>query len=94
MTFFEDLANAGDEIRRTGTVTFPKQLLPGSLLGSMSRKQVSQSSGGLLKDGADVADDQRSEGREEYIDPEEPDPSADPSSDSAEWEVVEPTTRT
>ncbi len=41
VTFFEDLAKANDEIQRTGTVTFPKQLLPGTLAGSVSRKRLS-----------------------------------------------------
>ena len=43
ITFFEDIAKASDEIQRTGTVTFPKQLLPGTLPGplggSASRKK-------------------------------------------------------
>jgi len=42
ITFFEDIAKAGDEIENTGTVTFPKQLLPGSLAGSVSRKRLAQ----------------------------------------------------
>ena len=42
ITFFEDLAKAGEEIHRTGTVTFPKQLLPGTLAGSATRKRLSQ----------------------------------------------------
>jgi hypothetical protein len=37
ITFFEDLVRASLEIRRTGTVTFPKQLLPGTLSGSPFR---------------------------------------------------------
>jgi len=45
VTFFEDIAKASDEIQRTGTVTFPKQLLPGTLTGSISRKRLSQPSG-------------------------------------------------
>ncbi|MDY7079921.1 MAG: hypothetical protein SXV54_23810 [Chloroflexota bacterium] len=42
ITFFEDLAKASGEIQNTGTVTFPKQLLPGTLSGSASRKSLSQ----------------------------------------------------
>jgi hypothetical protein len=42
ITFFEDLAKAGQEIQRTGTVTFPKQLLPGTLAESTSRKRLSR----------------------------------------------------
>jgi hypothetical protein len=30
VTFFEDLARASDEIQHTGTVTFPKRLMPGA----------------------------------------------------------------
>jgi hypothetical protein len=49
VTFFEDMARAGEEIRRTGTVTFPKQLLPGSLPGSSSRKRLTEPSDDLEK---------------------------------------------
>ena len=45
ITFFEDLAKASEEIQSTGRVTFPKQLLPGQLSGSMSQKRLTQSSG-------------------------------------------------
>ena len=45
ITFFEDLARASDEIQRTGTVTFPKQLLPGTLSGPASRRRLSRPSG-------------------------------------------------
>ena len=45
ITFFEDLAKASEEIQSTGRVTFPKQLLPGQLSGSMSQKCLTQSSG-------------------------------------------------
>jgi hypothetical protein len=44
ITFFEDLAKAGDEIQRSGTVTFPRQLLPATLAGSATRKRLSQPS--------------------------------------------------
>lgn len=44
ITFFEDLAKASEEIQLTGTVTFPKQLLPGTLAESASRKRLSRSS--------------------------------------------------
>ena len=48
ITFFEDLAKAGEEIQRSGTVTFPKQLLPGTLAGAVrpaaTRKRLSQPS--------------------------------------------------
>ncbi len=45
ITLFEDLVKASDEIQRTGTVTFPKQLLPGTLSTPASRKRLSQPSG-------------------------------------------------
>lgn len=45
ITFFEDLVKAGEEIQTSGTVTFPKQLLPGTISGSASRKHLLQSSG-------------------------------------------------
>jgi hypothetical protein len=44
ITFFEDLAKASEEIHNTGRVTFPKQLLPGQLSGSVSQKRLTQSS--------------------------------------------------
>jgi hypothetical protein len=41
ITLFEDLANASTEIQREGTVSFPKQLLPGAISGSgASRKRL------------------------------------------------------
>jgi hypothetical protein len=40
ITLFEDLATASTEIQREGTVSFPKQLLPGTISGSgASRKR-------------------------------------------------------
>ena len=44
VTFFEDLVRANDEIQQTGTVSFPKQLLPGTLSGPGSRQSLSQPS--------------------------------------------------
>ncbi len=44
ITFFEDLMKAGEEIQSTGTVTFPRQLLPGAVSGPSSRKRLSQPS--------------------------------------------------
>jgi len=32
VTFYEDIVQAQDEIRRTGSVSFPKNLLPGSIV--------------------------------------------------------------
>lgn len=48
VTFFEDLVRASDEMQDTGTVTFPRQLLPGTLSGANARKPLSQSSGDSL----------------------------------------------
>ena len=74
ITFFEDLARASDDIQRTGTVTFPKQLLPGTLTGPSSRRLLSRPSDDLSRsdDSGDTSDDV---------------PGA-PSPGSAEWEVV------
>lgn len=44
ITFFDDMARANEEIQRTGTVSFPKQLLPGTVTGSAVRKRLSQPS--------------------------------------------------
>ncbi len=49
VTFFEDMARASEEIRRTGTVAFPKQLLPGALVGSSSHKPLNEPSDDLEK---------------------------------------------
>lgn len=43
LTFFEDLVRAGREIRRTGTVSFPPQLLPGGLDGVWTPRLLSGS---------------------------------------------------
>ena len=74
LTFFEDMAKANDEIQRTGTVSFPKQLLPGTVTGATVRKRLSQSPDGLLETGA--AEVENSDH-----------PDAPP--DGAEWEVVD-----
>ncbi|MEA3341847.1 MAG: hypothetical protein U9R15_17925 [Chloroflexota bacterium] len=76
ITFFEDMAKANDEIQHTGTVSFPKQLLPGTLTGSAVRERLSRPAGGLLERGKNggTAD--------------KPKQSDEPSSDAAEWEVV------
>ncbi|MCP4543355.1 MAG: hypothetical protein GY832_40090 [Chloroflexi bacterium] len=44
VTFFQDLAKSSEEIQTTGIVTFPKQLLPGTLSDSASRERLSQPS--------------------------------------------------
>ena len=41
VTFFEDLVKASEEMKNEGTVTFPKQLLPGPLSNPMSPKRLS-----------------------------------------------------
>ena len=57
ITFFEDLAKASTEIQSTGTVTFPKQLLPGPLSNPTNRKRLSESSGDPSKGGEPGPDD-------------------------------------
>jgi hypothetical protein len=53
MTFFEDLARAGTEIQQEGQVSFPKQLMPGTISGSgPSQKRLSRS----LDGSSDAAD--------------------------------------
>ncbi len=76
ITFFEDMAKANDEIQRTGTVSFPKQLLPGTVTGSTVRKRLSQPSDGLLQTGAANAESEK---------PEQPASSPD----MIEWQVVD-----
>ncbi len=43
ITFFQDLAKASEEIQNTGDVSFPKQLLPGTM-SMPSRRQLSKPS--------------------------------------------------
>jgi hypothetical protein len=73
ITFFEDMLRANEEIERTGTVSFPKQLLPGTVTGSAVRKRLSQPSGDS-KTGDEV---------------EESGQSAKSSSKAVKWEVVD-----
>jgi len=93
ITFFEDLANASEEIQHTGTVSFPKQLLPGTLSGSTSRERLSQPSGGLLRDGhyrgGNQRDDQPEESNEDPIASGEIDPPVEDPPGAADWEVVD-----
>lgn len=89
ITFFEDLANASDEIQRTGTVTFPKQLLPGTLSGPASRKYLSQPSGGLLGRGQRRRADQPDETDERDGETGNPDQSTGSPPNVAGWEVVD-----
>ncbi|NLE43338.1 MAG: hypothetical protein GX620_01350 [Chloroflexi bacterium] len=55
VTFFEDLARANDEIQRTGTVKFPKQLLPGTISGASSSHRLSRGKSDCTR--YEVADD-------------------------------------
>jgi hypothetical protein len=75
ITFFEDLAKASAEMQSHGTVTFPKQLLPGTLSGPASRNSLSQPSGkSRIKKNAEDGKPGR--------------PGATPS-DASGWEVVD-----
>lgn len=40
ITFFEDIARASDEIQRSGTVNFPRQLLPGALSEASANRRL------------------------------------------------------
>ena len=90
ITFFEDLANASEEIQETGTVTFPKQLLPGTLAGPASRARLTSRSGGLLREGRHEGNHQRDEATANHnkgTDSGQPD--IDPPNTPG-WEVVDP----
>jgi hypothetical protein len=76
VTLFEDLSKASDEIQSAGTVTFPKQLLPGTLVGPTSRERLSQSSD----------DSAKAEGSHEAG---EPGRTGAASADGPGWEVVD-----
>ena len=74
ITFFEDLAKAGTEIQQEGRVSFPKQLLPGTIAGSgPSRKRLSRP-----LDGSSEAEDAPGVGKLDQ-----------PISGQDGWEVVE-----
>ncbi len=45
ITFFEDIARASEEIHRSGTVTFPRQLLPGALSEASSNRHLPRPEG-------------------------------------------------
>ncbi|MCX7683603.1 MAG: hypothetical protein N2508_16805 [Anaerolineae bacterium] len=45
ITFFEDIARASDEIQRSGTVTFPRQLLPGALSEASANRRLPRPEG-------------------------------------------------
>jgi hypothetical protein len=84
ITFFEDLAKASDEIQSSGTVTFPKQLLPGALYGPASRKRLSQPSG------SSVGGEERTDDGRRYDGPEDDAGTAGVDQPGASgWEVVD-----
>jgi hypothetical protein len=82
LTFFEDIARANEEIRTTGMVTFPKRLLPKSLVGPDASLPLSRARDEMLGSGRREASAERSApanpGREDNPDPGSPD-----------WEVVD-----
>ena len=87
LTFFEDIARANEEIRTTGTVTFPKRLLPKALTtGDSTTLQLSRA-------GAEMASHDGRQGTESGSDrgtaapPTVAKPS--PAAEIADWEVVE-----
>jgi hypothetical protein len=82
LTFFEDVARANEEIRTTGTVTFPKRLLPRTLTGpdvSLQLSQVANGAAGIIEARADVGGDPPAAVAETTA----------PNPDVADWEVVE-----
>jgi hypothetical protein len=89
ITFFEDLANASEEIQHTGTVSFPKQLLPGTLSGSMARQRLSQTSGGLLRDGHWRGGDQADEPDKDPAGAKDNNQPNEAPSKAAAWEVID-----
>ncbi len=91
ITFFEDLARAGDEIKHTGTVTFPRQLLPGTLFGPTSHRHLPQPSGDSLGDDIHHGGDHQYESTEGDADGdalEDLDQADAFTSDGAGWEMV------
>jgi hypothetical protein len=86
ITFFEDLAKASDEIQSTGTVTFPKRLLPGPLSVPTSQKRLVQPSDDSLSNARHPGDEfQHKATGDELDDPDQP----SVLSDTAGWEVVD-----
>ncbi len=55
ITFFEDIARASEEIHRSGTVTFPRQLLPGALSEASSNRHLPRPEGKKSSTGKGVA---------------------------------------
>lgn len=90
ITFFEDLANASDEIERTGRVTFPKQLLPGTLSGPVSRDRLARPASALLGQGHSRGADERDETDEDNAGPGNLNRPTGSPPDVTGWEIVEP----
>lgn len=82
LTFFEDIAKANEEIRTTGTVSFPKRLLPKTLSGPEASLPLSRSSDELLANRVRHANP----GVPERASSDQPTP---PHPEGADWEVVD-----
>jgi hypothetical protein len=84
VTFFEDLVRANGEIQSTGTVSFPKRLLPGAFSESETSRSLTQRADeGALEDGQHgryYARGQASTGREH---------AAASTAETVEWKVVD-----
>ena len=82
LTFFEDIARAHEEIRTTGTVTFPKRLLPKTLAVPDASQPLARVGEELLRNGG-----QQARARSQvHADSAEPIPSGPGATD---WEVVD-----
>jgi hypothetical protein len=82
LTFFEDIARANEEIRTTGTVTFPKRLLPKTLVGPDASLPLVPARDGVLTSGGHRASSESSPSTNPTRQA-----SANPGSD--DWEVVD-----
>jgi hypothetical protein len=77
ITFFEDLSKASEEIQQTGRVTFPRQLLPGTLSGAVSPRLLGNPQ---QREGSGDDGEGRGEAHEQ--------PGSTPPDGASEWEVV------
>jgi hypothetical protein len=88
LTFFEDIARANEEIRTTGTVTFPKRLLPKALTTGDNSTALQ-----LSRAGAETASDDGRQGTDSGSKRGETSSQAvakpAPAAEIADWEVVE-----
>lgn len=82
LTFFEDIARANEEIRTTGTVTFPKRLLPKTLVGPDVSLSLARARDGL---GGSSGQQMSASGQV----PANPTSPASAGPDAADWEVVD-----